>query len=125
MAKKLEIIENCSLKKLTTFKIGGAAKYFTAVKTDNEATEAIEFANQKNLPIFVLGGGSNILVNDDGFPGLVIHNKIKGMENQPYNGLVIVSAGAGENWDDLVHYCIKNKYPIMECLSGIPGTVGS
>ena len=125
MAKKIEILENCSLKKLTTFKIGGKAKYFTAIKTDNEAIEAIEFANQKNLPIFVLGSGSNILVNDDGFSGLVIHNKIKGIKNQPHNGLVMVNAGAGEDWDDLVQHCIKNKWPGLECLSGIPGTVGA
>ena len=109
----LEIKENVPLAPFTTFGIGGPARYFVEVKSEKDAEEAIKFAREKKLPIFVLAGGSNILVSDEGFPGLVIRNKIKKFSAQgarlpdgqgPVSGWEIrggteamVRVGSGEN----------------------------
>lgn len=113
--------ENVSLAKYTTFKIGGPAKFFCMVKDEKELVEAVDFAKNKNLPIFVIGGGSNLLVSDSGFAGLVIKPEIRGIE---YNEN-FVTAGAGENWDDFVGYTVSHGYYGLENLSAIPGTVGA
>ncbi len=83
------------------------------------------FAEAENLEVFVLGGGSNILVSDTGFDGLVIHIGLKGITVSREDGVTtLVTAGAGEDWDDFVDYCVKNDLAGLECLSGIPGLVG-
>ncbi len=76
----MEIQENILLAPYTTFKIGGAAGFFCEVKNQQEALEAFEFAKEKNLPVLVIGGGSNILVSDQGFNGLVVKVVNKGIE---------------------------------------------
>jgi len=78
--KKLEIQKNISLKKYTTFKIGGRAKYFVKVRSVGELKQATNFAKQNSLLVFVLGGGSNLLVSDEGVNGLVIKIEIGGIE---------------------------------------------
>ncbi len=123
----MKILENFSMKDLTTFKIGGNARYYAEVKSKDELNEAIEFAKSNKLPIFILGGGSDILVNDTGFAGLVISYKdssINFEENQN-NNKVMVTAGAGMEWDKLVEICVERNMQGVECLSGIPGTVGA
>ncbi len=83
---------------------------------------------ERHLPLFVLGGGSNLLVSDAGFPGLVLRIALRGIdsgiESTEGNGQPVVSAAAGEDWDGLVAYAVAAGYAGVECLSGIPGTVG-
>lgn len=122
----MDFLENISLKEYTTFRIGGDARYFIHTKQIHDLQIAIAFAQSRNLPVFVLGGGSNILVSDDGFPGLVIKMEIiDTIINEEKKGEVIVSAGAGIMWDDLVAETVKNDLHGLENLSLIPGTVGA
>ncbi|MBX4197929.1 UDP-N-acetylmuramate dehydrogenase [Candidatus Parcubacteria bacterium] len=118
--------EHILLKDFTTFRIGGPARYFVAVKNTEELREAIQFAHSKQLPIFVLGGGSNVLISDKGFPGLVIKIEIKGIEYKEREGEdVEVIVGAGENWDDAVGHIVSRGLSGLENLSLIPGSVGA
>jgi UDP-N-acetylmuramate dehydrogenase len=117
--------ENKPLARLTTFKVGGAARYFATVSSESELQEVLEVAREKKLPVFVLGGGSNIIVHDSGFPGLVIKNEIKGFETSAGEDEVSVSAGAGEVWDSVVERCVANNWAGIENLSAVPGTVGA
>jgi len=119
------IDQNIKLSHFTTFKIGGTTDYFCAVKNEEELKEAVFFAKQKKLPIFILGGGSNLLVSDSGFRGLVIKIEIGGIEQKEFeNGKVEILAGAGENWDNFVKISADKGFFGLENLSGIPGTVG-
>ncbi|MEW6115600.1 MAG: UDP-N-acetylmuramate dehydrogenase [Nitrospirota bacterium] len=122
---RLEIKEHYPLKELTTFNIGGPARYFAVITTEDEAQEALSFAAKYSADLFILGGGSNILISDDGFPGLVILNRIKGLAHRIHNEKVTVTAGAGEDWDAFTKLCVDNNWQGAECLSGVPGTVGA
>ena len=113
-----------ALAPLTTFRIGGPARYFIEAATQHDVLESIQFAKARNLPIFVLGGGSNLLVADAGFPGLVVKVAIRGIEWESDRDKVIVQAGAGEDWDPFVALCVERDLAGIECLSGIPGSVG-
>ncbi|GLI32931.1 UDP-N-acetylmuramate dehydrogenase [Desulforhabdus amnigena] len=121
----IEIIENYPLADLTTFRVGGAARYFVSVRSEEEALEAIDFAKMQNLPIFILGGGSNVLISDKGFDGLVILNRINGFHRREEGGDTLVHAGSGEDWQEFVDRCIADDLQGTECLAGIPGTVGA
>lgn len=116
----LNISEGVLLAPFTTFKIGGPAKYFVSIGSKEELRSAYLWAKERTLPVFVLGGGSNILISDEGFNGLVIHMGIKGVSFN--DGFVY--AGAGVDWDDFVKTCVENNFCGLEALSGIPGTVG-
>lgn len=120
---KLNILieEDKSLKELTTFKIGGRSKYYAEVKNEKELSEVSKFAKKNNLKIFVLGGGSDVLINDKDFDGIVI--KYIGKSINISENKVIAEAGLG--WDELVEYTVKCNLQGIECLSGIPGTVGA
>lgn len=115
------IQENIPLAEHTTFKIGGPAKFFCVVTDEAELIEALEFAKDKNLPTFILGGGSNVLFSDGGFPGLVVKMELKGIS---FAG-DLITAAADEIWDDLVNETVKNGFYGLENLSAIPGTVGA
>ncbi|MEK7203845.1 MAG: UDP-N-acetylmuramate dehydrogenase [Patescibacteria group bacterium] len=119
--KIIKTRRNYPLKKLTTMKIGGPAKYFCEVSKETELAEVLKFTQKNNLPVFILGGGSNVLINDKGFDGLVIFNRIKGIDTKTDG---TVTANSGENWDELVQLCVENNFAGVECLSGIPGSVG-
>jgi UDP-N-acetylmuramate dehydrogenase len=121
---KSRIHENVPLAPLTTLGIGGPARYFVDAADENTIREATWLAKERHLPIFVLGGGSNLLVADSGFPGLVIKIGITGMEWEDDRDKTMVSAGAGEDWDRLVGWCVERELAGVECLSGIPGLVG-
>ncbi|MCC2630902.1 MAG: UDP-N-acetylenolpyruvoylglucosamine reductase, UDP-N-acetylmuramate dehydrogenase [Candidatus Paceibacter sp.] len=122
----MNIEENISLKEFTTFGIGGKARYFVRIKEIQDLQIAIAFAHGHKVPIFVLGGGSNIVMSDEGFPGLVIKMEIDGVDVNPEkDGKVIVSAGAGENWDLFVERMVQEGLFGIENLSLIPGTVGA
>lgn len=116
----IKIQENISLASLTTFKIGGAARYLTTVASDNETMEALRYAREHRLKVFVLGGGSNILFSDTGFDGLVIK-----LENRSIvaDG-AMVTAGSGATLASVVTFAGENGLAGMELMAGIPGTVG-
>jgi UDP-N-acetylmuramate dehydrogenase len=119
--------ENIPLAPLTTFHLGGAARFFVEAKTIGEVEESVALAQAKSLPLFVLGGGSNLLVADSGWPGVVLKIAIPGIEQRPgtnEDGNVLFEAGAGESWDRFVSHAVVAHCAGVECLSGIPGSVG-
>jgi UDP-N-acetylmuramate dehydrogenase len=117
----LHIREEVPLAPFTTFGIGGPARYFTTAHTEADIEQAVTFAAKRNLPLFVLGGGSNLLVRDTGFSGLVLHVAIQCIERPAED---VLDAGAGEPWDALVDHAIALHLAGIECLAGIPGSVG-
>ena len=116
----LEILENVPLAPFTTLKIGGPARLFVKADSESEVSEAFEYANANGSAVFVLGGGSNILVSDNGFNGLVVQVGIRGISQSGE----LVTAAAGEDWDNFVAFCVGKGLSGVECLSGIPGFVG-
>ena len=123
----MRLEENIPLAPLTTFHLGGPARFFVEAKSVSEVEEAVALVQQKNLPLFVLGGGSNLVVSDSGWPGLVLKVAIPGIDQSPGhddNGRVLFDAGAGESWDRFVSHAVVARYAGVECLSGIPGSVG-
>ena len=116
--------ENVPLAPFTTFGIGGPARYFVDASDEKTALDAVHWAKDKHLPLFVLGGGSNLLVADTGFSGLVLKLGIRGVEWVNDSAKTLVTAGAGEDWDPLVASVVERNLAGVECLSGIPGSVG-
>lgn len=116
--------ERVPLAPLTTFGVGGEARFFIEAQSVEEVKEALEFARERALKVFVLGGGSNILVADEGFDGLVLCMRISGIESVDKGTQTFVSAGAGVLWDELVVWTVAHELAGFECLSGVPGTVG-
>jgi UDP-N-acetylmuramate dehydrogenase len=121
----LTILEKVPLSGYTTFGVGGPAKCFVEVSTQEEASQAIVYACELELPLFILGGGSNVLISDNGFPGLVILNRIKGFSVAQNDEMVNVTAGGGEDWQYFADWCVAKGWQGVECLTGIPGTVGA
>jgi len=121
----MNVIENYPLIKLNTFGIDVRAKYFTSINTVNELIEIKKSEKFKDHELLILGGGSNILFTKD-FNGLVILNNIKGKEIVDQNDdSIILKIGAGENWHELVMYCVDNGWGGIENLSLIPGNTGT
>jgi UDP-N-acetylmuramate dehydrogenase len=117
--------ENISLAPLTTFHIGGPASFFAEAKSAEGVEQAIRFAESRQLPWFALGGGSNLLIADAGWPGLVLRIAIPGIDRAAdQDGKAIFNVGAGEAWDDFVAHAVAQNCAGVECLSGIPGSVG-
>jgi len=119
----LQVRENIPLAPFTTLRVGGPARFFVRAASESDVQQAIKFATERGLPLFVLGGGSNVVVADSGFTGLVLMIAIAGFAHHP-DDESIVTVGAGENWDAFVSGCVKRGLAGVECLSGIPGTVG-
>lgn len=121
----LKIEENVPLAPLTTLKIGGAARFFARAETENQVTEAFQFAEENGFELFVLGGGSNVLIADQGFDGLVLQIALRGISILRENDAkVLIESKAGEDWDEFVAFCVRKNLAGIECLSGIPGFVG-
>ena len=120
----LLIREHVPLASYTTLRIGGPARYLAEVASEDQMLEALELARRNSWPLFVLGGGSNILVSDSGFPGLVIHVALGGIRILEPDGESAIGVAAGENWDEFVKWCVERDLAGIECLSGIPGTAG-
>jgi UDP-N-acetylmuramate dehydrogenase len=123
----VHLLENIPLAPLTTIKVGGMARYFVEAKDTGEVQEAVTFAHSRALPLFVLGGGSNLVVADSGWPGLVLKVAVGGIVQRggrDEDGKVIFDAGAGESWDKFVSRAVMARCAGVECLSGIPGSVG-
>jgi UDP-N-acetylmuramate dehydrogenase len=121
----MNIQENVALGPLTTLQVGGPARYFVEASTVDDVRAAAEFSRSKGLPLFVLGGGSNLVVSDAGWPGLVLRVAIPGINHfHGHDGNVRFEAGAGEEWDGFVATVVAHNCAGIECLSGIPGSVG-
>lgn len=121
----IDIREHVPLASLTTLGVGGPARFFVSVSSQEDLIEAVRFADERSVPMFILVGGSNVVISDEGFSGLVIKMEMKGIEATIDGGHVLVRAGAGELWDGLVDYCVRQGFSGLECLSGIPGSVGA
>ena len=119
------ITENVALAPLTTLKVGGAARYFIEATSTAEVSQAVEFSKSANLPLFILGGGSNLVISDAGWLGLVLKIGITGINHRHGHDEVIFEAGAGEDWDKFVGMVVAHNIAGIECLSGIPGSVGA
>jgi|SRR5579863_9566173 len=118
------IRENVPLAPLTTIKVGGPARYFVEARTIAEVSEAVQFSRGQGLPLFVLGGGSNLVISDSGWPGLVLKVAITGIEERSQDGKSLFDVGAGEDWDKFAARTVARNCAGVECLSGIPGSVG-
>lgn len=117
--------ENKPLAPFTTFGIGGPARWFADAASEDEIVEATAWARERGLKLFVLGGGSNLLVADSGFDGLVLRVGLRGVSaSEQANGEKIYRIAAGEDWDHCVQRTIEDNCAGLECLAGIPGTVG-
>lgn len=117
--------ENVPLASHTTFRIGGTTRYFCVISDEGELREALSFASSRDLPFFILGGGSNVLVGDGEFEGLVIKMSARGIREEVSGDFVTLEVGAGESWDEFVAFCVDRGYWGIENLSLIPGTVGA
>ena len=121
----LRIEENVPLAPLTTIGIGGPARFFSRATSVDEAVEALAWASDRNLPVFVMGGGSNLLISDDGFPGLVLKTDFAGITVESEDEFATVRVAAGEPWDPFVERAVGSGWAGIECLSGIPGSTGA
>jgi UDP-N-acetylmuramate dehydrogenase len=119
------IQQNIPLADKNWFKTGGPARYYCQPTNESEFQQALQFAKQNSLEIFMLGKGANILISDDGFNGLVIHPKLQSISHVIQdNNTARVTAGAGTDFDDLIEYCLTQNLTNLEEFSGIPSTVG-
>ncbi len=119
--------ENISLAPLSTLRIGGPARFFVEAQSIADVQQAIAFSQSRDLPLFILGGGSNLVVADRGWAGLVLKVAIPGIEQRSGNdeeGRVLFDVGAGESWDRFVSQAVMARCAGVECMSGIPGSVG-
>jgi UDP-N-acetylmuramate dehydrogenase len=116
--------ENVALAPLTTLGVGGSARFFVRAVSVGEVEEAVAFARAQRLPLFVLGGGSNLLVSDRGWDGLVLQVGFLGIDERREHSEFFFEVGAGVDWDTFVAHCVARNLGGVECLSGIPGSVG-
>lgn len=124
--REVEIKKHVALAPYTTFKIGGKAEMFAVAKTEAELEELALFAGKRSLPITILGGGSNVLISDNGISGLVVKVELGEIEYESADAPddVVVTSGVGVSWDELVRKTTEENLWGLENLSGIPGTVG-
>lgn len=122
----MDVKINIPLSTLTTMRLGGPASYVANFTNEEELQQLCQNAKKLGQPVYVIGGGSNLIAHDEGFAGVILVNKIKGIEvlEDTPSGTTI-AAGGGETWDDLVKYCVDLNITGIEALSGIPGTVGA
>jgi UDP-N-acetylmuramate dehydrogenase len=121
----LQIQHQVSLAPLTTLELGGTASSFADIDSVEVAKEAIRWAARNSQPVAILGGGSNIVVSDDGFDGIAVRAALRGIQVKDGESVVRVTAAAGEPWDELVEMAVAENLAGLECLSGIPGWVGA
>ncbi len=114
----------------TTLRLGGPARSWVRATTDDDLVDAVRRADDRGEPVLVLGGGSNLVVADEGFAGTVVEVATAGVvadsdSDDPTCGGVVVEVAAGEGWDDLVATAVERRWVGVEALSGIPGSVGA
>lgn len=120
----MQFLENVPLGPMTTLGVGGPSRWYAEAQTEEELRTAVEWAAECRLPLFILGGGSNLVVSDAGWPGLTLRVGLRGVKQWSEGGREIFVSGAGEDWDGLVARAVMAGCAGFECLSGIPGTVG-
>ncbi len=120
-----ELRENVPLAPHTTIGLGGSARYFWECRSESELREALQLGATRRLPIQVLAGGSNMIFSDAGYSGLVVKIGLQGAAFQDADDAVLVQVAAGADWDALVREAVDRGLAGIECLSGIPGTVGA
>jgi UDP-N-acetylmuramate dehydrogenase len=108
----------------TTMGVGGAARWFVEASSESAVCAALRWAGERRTPAFILGGGSNIVIADRGFDGLVVKIAIRGIEVSDGDGQLVYAVGAGEPWDAVVEHAVGANCAGLECLSGIPGLAG-
>src|SRR3990172_7179903 len=123
--------QNVPLKQLTTLQIGGPAQALVITKTQDQLIKTVQLAKQENINFLVIGGGSNLLVSDEGFPGLIIKNEVTGIEfTHPISHLggvtkdTTISVKSGTILQDLVDFTVQKGLAGIQKLTGIPGTLG-
>jgi len=120
----MRIQQQVPLAPLTTFRVGGPARYFVEARSEEDVRAAVAEARSHGWPLFVLGGGSNLVVSDAGWPGLVLKVALTGISEQRDGRHMRFDVAAGEDWDGFVAHAVARDCAGIECLSGIPGTVG-
>jgi UDP-N-acetylmuramate dehydrogenase len=121
----LRIEENVPLAPLTTIGIGGPARYFGRAATVDDIRDGVDWAKTRSLPLFILGGGSNLLIADDGYRGLVLQIDLRGTVVESEDQHATVKIAAAEPWDSFVAMAVEHGWAGIECLSGIPGSTGA
>ncbi len=117
--------ENVELASYCTLGVGGAARFFIEASDEETVLAALDWARRNSHPLRVLGGGSNLVVADEGVAGLVVRIALRGIVTREVEGMIELTAAAGEPWDDLVRTTVESGWAGLECLSGIPGLVGA
>jgi UDP-N-acetylmuramate dehydrogenase len=118
-------LERVPLAPRCTLGVGGPARYLIEARDEAAVREALAWARARHLPLRILGGGSNLVVADEGVDGLVVAINLKGVSTHEAGGVAEITAAAGEPWDDLVRLAAERGWAGLECLSGIPGLVGA
>lgn len=113
------------LAPLTTLGLGGPARRLVTAYDEQSVVDVVRAADAAGEPLLVLGGGSNVVLPDEGFPGTVVRIAVHGLSAEPADGRVLLTAAAGEDWDGLVAHCVAEGLAGVEALSGIPGLVGA
>lgn len=121
----MDIKRNVILSDYTSIRLGGAADQFIICRTVGDIVRALEFTGEKQLPVCVLAGGSNLIFRDEGYKGAVLKINLKGVNVYDEGDSFLIKVAAGENWDDLIRQTIELGLTGIECLSGIPGATGA
>ncbi len=124
-AVRADIQRNVPIAPLTTLRVGGAARELVVAETERDLIDAVRDCDARGERVFILGGGSNLLVADEGFDGRVVRVASKGVELERNGHAVTLRAAAGEVWDELVARAVGESLAGVECLSGVPGLVGA
>ena len=122
---RLEVLEQVPLAPRCTLGVGGAARYFVAATDETTVLDAVDWARRRHLGFRLLGGGSNVVIPDEGIEGIVIKIDLRGVSAREHEGAVTLNVAAGEPWDDFVRLTVARGWAGLECLSGIPGLVGA
>lgn len=122
----MDVHKNTPLSSHTTMRLGGSARYFVDVESVEEIDTVVRMAVEQHAPMYILGGGSNTVVTDEGFDGIVMRNRLMGFEiAHDETFTTTIRVGAGEDWDETVKKTVDMNLTGVEALSGIPGTVGA
>jgi len=120
-----DISENLSLASITSFKVGGPAKVYICPRTERDISEIMSFSYREGIPLWVLGGGTNVLVHDNGLSGIVVGtSKLRGMTWEVKGSTVYVRVDSGVTLPELVAISLRNGWSGLEFAAGIPGTIG-
>lgn len=118
-------LEHVPLAPYCTLRVGGPARFLVEAAEEATVVDAAEWARRRDVPLRVLGGGSNLVVADEGVSGLVVRIALRGISSRDQGGAVELTAAAGEPWDGVVRHAVERGWAGIECLSGIPGSVGA